>query len=142
MWTGCGCIWAFGLVCEWVRERFGACFQWDLSETELRVIACHLHRCPQCAKAWRKTEKLLEQLEALSPIGQQLKSISSEHFMAHMMARIDRYEAEQASKVQERRQGIGGWVNTLRSLVRMLRFATALLLLLSVSALAYLGPQV
>lgn len=128
--------------CKWVCERMGAYYQWDLSQAEFREVARHLHACPDCAKVWRETQQLLEQLEAASPIAEQLSNCSSALFVTNAIARIDEYEAGQANNTQERRHGIQAWVNAHRISIKMQRLATALLFLMSIAALATWGPQV
>lgn len=128
--------------CQWVQDHLGEYYTWDMKLVELWAIELHLQACPFCAKEWEETEQLLDQLRLASPNMEKLKNFSSEEFMADTIARIKKYEAEQAHKSLESKQCKSSWTKSLRSLLKIPRLASAMFLLLSVSALAYWSPQI
>lgn len=129
--------------CEWVRNRFGAYFKFELSPAEFLAMERHLQTCPHCAQEWQETEAALEELEALTPIGRQLQSVSEEEFMAELWTKIDAAEEEEvrARKRISSDPARERW-NARNFPAWLPRLAYAVLLFLSLSALAYLGPHV
>lgn len=128
--------------CEWVRERMGAYYQWDLIEAEFRAVSRHIGECPECARVWRETEQTLAQLEASSSVGEALTSFPADDFLAATMDRIGQYEADQAAKTVQRQQRAQSWGEMLFPRISMPRLAAVSMLALSVSAMAYFAPQV
>ncbi|MEN6626629.1 MAG: zf-HC2 domain-containing protein [Candidatus Sumerlaeia bacterium] len=127
--------------CSWVQDRFGEYHTFELEPSEMRAVERHLDVCPGCAREWRKTERILSQLEAASPIADQLEEFSSEEFMAGAMARVDQYEFERISQPRERWALLQGIKNLFVFPNRLPRLTATLLLLVSISAFAYFTPE-
>lgn len=118
--------------CGWVCDRLGEYYTWDLKPAEFQAIEKHLYACPTCADEWRKTERLLSELEAISPIAEELNGILSDRFIAGAMARIAEYEAKKSAKVHDRWHWLYGNAR---------RFAAVCVMLISTLALAYVGLE-